>query len=39
MALRKVEFPFITIAPGPLWLAVVAPDGVLSLGQIELFDI
>ena len=24
---------------GPLWLAVLAPDRVLSMGQIELFDI
>ena len=25
--------------PGPLWLGVVAPDRVLSMSQIELFDI
>ena len=25
--------------PGPLWAGVVAPDGVISIGQIELFDI
>ena len=25
--------------PGPLWRGVVAPDRVLSMGQIELFDI
>ena len=25
--------------PGPLWSDVVAPDRVLSLGQLELFDI
>ncbi len=25
--------------PGPLWPEVVAPDWVLSIGQIELFDI
>ena len=25
--------------PGPLWSEAVAPDRVLSLGQIELFDI
>ena len=24
---------------GPLWPGVVVPDGVLSMGQIELFDI
>ena len=23
---------------GPLWLGVVAPDRILSIGQIELFD-
>ena len=26
------------LLPGPLWLAVVAPDRVLSMGQIELFN-
>ena len=25
--------------PGPLWSRVVAPERVLSMGQIELFDI
>ena len=25
--------------PGPLWPRVVAPDRVLSVGQVELFDI
>ena len=25
--------------PGPLWLGVEAPDGVLSMGLIEVFDI
>ena len=25
--------------PGSLWVGVVAPDRVLSMGQIELFDI
>ena len=25
--------------PGPLWLVVVAPDRVLPMGQVELFDI
>ena len=25
--------------PGPLWHKMVAPDRVLSMGQIELFDI
>ena len=27
------------LLPGPLWPGVVAPDRVLSMGQIELFDI
>ena len=27
------------LLPGPLWPRVVAPDSVLSMGQIELFDI
>ena len=27
------------LLPGPLWPGVVAPDSVLSIGQIELFDI
>ena len=25
--------------PGPLWPGVVSPERVLSMGQIELFDI
>ena len=25
--------------PGPLWAGVVAPDRILSIGQIELFHI
>ena len=25
--------------PGPLWPVVLAPDRVLSMGQIEMFDI
>ena len=25
--------------PGPFWHGIVAPDMVLSMGQIELFDI
>ena len=28
--------PSLTLLPGPLWLRVVAPDRVLSIGQIEL---
>ena len=27
------------LLPGPLWPRVVAPDRILSMGQIELFDI
>ena len=27
------------LLPGPLWLRVVAPDRIISMGQIELFDI
>ena len=27
------------LLPGPLWPTVVAPERVLSMGQIELFDI
>ena len=29
----------LTSVPGPLWPGVVAPERVLSMGQIELFDI
>ena len=28
--------PLLPLLPGPLWLEVVSPDRVLSLGQIEL---
>ena len=31
--------PFLPLFPGPLWSGVVTPDRLLSLGQIELFDI
>ena len=31
--------PSLTSLPGPLWSTVVAPDRVLSIGQIELFNI
>ena len=34
-----MEYPFIAIAPGPLWPSVVASGRVLSMGQIEQFDI
>ena len=29
----------LSLLPGPLWPGVVAPDIVLSMSQIELFDI
>ncbi len=29
--------PSLTLLLGPLWLGVVAPDMVLSMGQIKLF--
>ena len=28
--------PSLLLLPGPLWLRVIAPDRVLSMGQIEL---
>ena len=28
--------PLLPLLPGPLWLEVVGPDKVLSVGQIEL---
>ena len=31
--------PSFPLLPGPLWFRMVAPDRVLSMGQIELFDI
>ena len=31
--------PLLLSLSGPLWLGVVAPDRVLSIGEIELFDI
>ena len=31
--------PALPLLSGPLWLEVVAPDMVISLGQKELFDI
>ena len=31
--------PLLPSLPDPLWPGVVAPDRVLSMGQIELFDI
>ena len=31
--------PSLPSLPGPLWPGIVAPDRVLSMDQIELFDI
>ena len=31
--------PLLPLLPGSLWPEVVVPDRVLSIGQIELFDI
>ncbi len=31
--------PSLPLLPGPLWPGAVAPDRVLSIGEIELFDI
>ena len=31
--------PSLSLLPGPIWPEVVAPDWVLSMGQLELFDI
>ena len=33
---RNAEYPFIAIPPCQLWLGVVVPDMVPSMGQIEL---
>ena len=33
------NIPSLPLLPGPLWPEVVAPDRVLSIGQIEFFDI
>ena len=38
-ALGNTEYPFIPIAQGPLSPGVVAPNKVLYMGQIELFNI
>ena len=35
----NAEYPFIAIAPRSTLTGVVAPDRVISMGQIELFDI
>ena len=31
--------PSLLLFPSPLWSEVVAPDKILSMGQIKLFDI
>ena len=31
--------PSLPLIPGPLWPGVVAPDRVLAMGQIDMFDI
>ena len=31
--------PSLPLIPGPFWPRVITPDRVLSMGQIELFDI
>ena len=33
------SIPSLPVLPGPLLFEVVAPDRVLSMGQMELFDI
>ena len=38
-SLGNAEYPFIAIASSSRWPVVVAPDRVLSISQIELFDI
>ena len=38
MLLRMQSTPSLPSFPGPLWPGVVAPDWVLSMGQIELFE-
>ena len=36
---EKGSTPSLLLLQGPLWPKMVAPDRVLSMGQIELFDI
>ena len=33
------RIPLLPLLPGPLWPGIGSPDRVLSIGQIELFDI
>ena len=37
--LENVDYPLLQLLTGPLWLGVVAPGKVSSMGQIEQFDI
>ena len=30
--------PLLVLLPGPLWPGVIAPERVLSMGEVELFD-
>ena len=40
LELRRMQTtPSLPSLPGPLWSGVVVPDRILSMGQIELFDI
>ena len=36
---RMLNIPLLPLLPNPLWSGVIAPDRVLFMGQIELFDI
>ena len=39
LALWEMQSTLLLLSfPSPLWSGVVAPDRVLSMGQIELFD-
>ena len=38
-AYENAEYPFLPLLPGTLWPGVESPDRVLSVGQIELFDV
>ena len=38
-ALGMLSIPSLPLLSGPLWPRVVAPNRVLCMGQIELFDI
>ena len=39
LELWGMQSTLFSLLPGPLWSGVVSPDRVLSIGQIELFDI